>query len=139
MVYFSIFGHPWHNTTIMQISIPAGLGELYDKISILEIKSERITDEAKLAHVRTELSLLKKTAKQFPIDAALYDSLKKVNLQLWEIEDAIRVEESHQNFGEEFIRLARSVYRENDRRAELKRQINLASGSDIVEVKSYKG
>jgi hypothetical protein len=122
----------------MKISIPVGLGELYDKISVLEIKSEKITDEAKLKFVREELSQLKEIAAQYPVDAALYTELKDVNGRLWDIEDAIRVEESHQSFGEEFIRLARSVYVTNDRRAEIKREINMASGSDIVEVKSYK-
>jgi len=121
----------------MQISIPVGLGELYDKISILEIKSERITDEAKLKNVRTELSLLKEEAAKFPINAVLYAELKNVNARLWDIEDAIRAEESRKAFGEEFIRLARSVYVENDRRAAIKQKINLASGSDIVEEKQY--
>jgi len=123
----------------MKISIPVGLGELYDKISVLEIKSEKITDKEKLAYVNEELSALRETAKQFPVDPALYAELKEVNSRLWEIEDAIRIEESKKDFGEKFIELARSVYTTNDRRAEIKRQINLASGSDIVEVKSYKG
>ena len=123
----------------MKISIPVGLGELYDKISVLEIKSEKITDKEKLAYVNEELSALRETAKQFPVDPALYAELKDVNSRLWEIEDAIRIEESKKDFGEKFIELARSVYVTNDRRAEIKKQINLASGSDIVEVKSYKG
>jgi hypothetical protein len=123
----------------MNVSIPVGIGELYDKISVLEIKSERITDEAKLTYVREELALLRKTAAEFPIDPSLYAELKKVNAGLWDIEDAIRMEESKKTFGEKFIGLARSVYVQNDQRAEIKRQINLASGSDIMEVKSYKG
>ena len=86
-----------------------------------------------------ELALLKETP-QFPVDPALYAELKDVNTRLWDIEDAIRIQESHKNFDDKFIQLARSVYVTNDRRAEIKRQINLASGSDIfVEVKSYKG
>lgn len=127
------------HTITMKISIPVGLGELYDKISVLEIKSEKIADPAKLVYVREELSLLKETAKQFPIEASLYNELKDVNLRLWDIEDAIRMEESRKDFGEKFIELARSVYVTNDRRSEIKKQVNLASGSDIVEVKSYKG
>jgi hypothetical protein len=123
----------------MKISTPIGLGELYDKISILEIKSERISDGTKLVYVREELSLLQATAKQFPIDAALYAELKNVNVRLWDVEDAIRIEDSHQEFGEKFIQLARSVYVMNDQRAVIKKRINLASGSDIVEMKSYKG
>ena len=123
----------------MKISTPIGLGELYDKISILEIKSERISDETKLVYVRDELLLLQTIAKQFPIDPALYAELKNVNVRLWDVEDAIRIEDSHQEFGEKFIQLARSVYVMNDQRAEIKKRINLASGSDIVEMKSYKG
>lgn len=123
----------------MKISIPVGLGELYDKISVLEIKSEKITDKEKLAYVNEELSALRETAKQFMVNPTLYAELKEVNSRLWDIEDAIRIEESKKDFGEKFIELARSVYVTNDRRAEIKKQINLASGSDIVEVKSYKG
>ena len=123
----------------MQISVPVGLGELYDKISILEIKSERITEAAKLANVRKELDLLKAAAARFPIDAALYGQLKEVNMRLWDIEDAIRIEESNRRFGEEFVRLARSIYKENDRRSEIKHRINTAAGSEIVEEKLYKG
>lgn len=123
----------------MNISIPVGAGELYDKISILEIKSERISDEAKLAYVRNELAALRNVAAGIPVDKALYAELKEMNERLWDIEDAIREEEARQSFGEKFIQLARSVYVTNDRRAEIKRLINLASDSDIVEVKSYKG
>jgi len=122
----------------MNISIPAGIGELYDKISILEIKARRISDERKLSHVERELSLLREVAAKFPIETALYAELEEVNEKLWDIEDAIRIRESRLDFGEEFIRLARSVYVTNDRRADIKRQINLASHSGIVEVKSYK-
>ncbi|MDR3401423.1 MAG: DUF6165 family protein [Chthoniobacter sp.] len=123
----------------MNISIPVGAGELYDKISILEIKSERISNEAKLAYVRNELAALRNVAAGIPVDKALYAELKEMNERLWDIEDAIREEEARQSFGEKFIQLARSVYVTNDRRAEIKRLINLASDSDIVEVKSYKG
>lgn len=122
----------------MKISTPIGLGELYDKISILEIKSERISDEAKLTYVREELTLLKETATKFPIDPAPYAELKNVNARLWEIEDEIRVEESRREFGEKFIQLARSIYTLNDQRSKIKHEINITSGSDIIEVKSYK-
>ena len=122
----------------MKPSVPTSVGELYDKISILEIKAQRIEDAEKLAHVNKELSLLREIAAQFPADAALYEELKKVNEALWDIEDAIRIEETNRRFGDEFIKLARSVYATNDRRAEIKRKINLASDSEIVEVKSYK-
>ena len=121
----------------MEILIPVGLGELYDKISVLEIKLERISDAKKLAHVQKELSLLRQAAEKFPIDQSLYAQLKEVNERLWEIEDAIRDEESRKSFGEEFIRLARSVYVTNDQRADIKKKINTDYGSGIVEVKSY--
>ena len=122
----------------MKPSVPTSVGELYDKISILEIKAQRIEDPEKLAHANKELTLLREIATQFPADKALYEELKGVNETLWDIEDAIRIEESNKRFGDEFIKLARSVYVTNDRRAEIKRQINLASDSEIVEVKSYK-
>jgi hypothetical protein len=121
----------------MKASVSVGIGELYDKISILEIKSERITDPIKLKNVYTELSLLQEESVKFPVDATLYGQLKDVNMRLWDVEDAIRMEESKKAFGEEFIRLARSVYELNDERAAIKQKINLASGSDIVEVKEY--
>ncbi len=121
----------------MNIRIPVGLGELYDKLSVLEIKSEKIQDEEKLAYVKHEHAELSAAAQPYPIDRGLYAKLKEVNLRLWEVEDRIRIEESKKDFGEEFVRLARSVYVLNDERADLKRSINLASGSDIVEVKSY--
>ena len=121
----------------MNISIPVGLGELYDKISILEIKSSRIAHEGKLAFVHKELEQLRKIAEMNPTDPKLYAQLKEANESLWEIEDAIRVQESKKDFGDAFIRLARSVYVTNDRRAEIKKAINLTSGSEIVEVKSY--
>ncbi len=122
----------------MKPSVPTSVGELYDKMYILEIKAQRIQDPEKLVHVNKELTLLREIAAQFPADAALYKELKEVNEALWDIEDTIRIEESNKRFGDEFIKLARSVYVTNDRRAEIKRQINLASDSEIVEVKSYK-
>jgi hypothetical protein len=89
--------------------------------------------------VRAELSQLKEIAARVPVDATLYAELKKVNEALWDIEDSIRIEESKGAFGDEFIRLARSVYATNDRRAKIKQRINLATDSEIVEVKLYKG
>lgn len=123
--------------TSMQISIPVGIGELYDKVSILEIKSERMTNKEKLKYVQRELSLLREIAARHPVDENLYRELKEINEKLWDVENGIRREEARQTFGEEFIRLARSVYTLNDRRADIKRQINIAAGSDIVEMKSY--
>jgi hypothetical protein len=116
-------------------------GELIDKITILEIKCERIADEFKRANVRRELRALNATlGRDIPASAELArlrGELKGVNLALWEIEDAIREEERAKTFGERFVALARAVYRTNDRRAELKREINLLTESDLIEEKSY--
>ena len=125
-----------------EISVPVSFGELLDKISILQIKSERMTDEAKLANVRNELTALENTWMAHPAAskeiARLRADLKAVNERLWVIEDDIRLKEKAQAFDEEFIRLARAVYFENDERARIKREINLALGSTYVEEKSYQ-
>lgn len=125
-------------TTIMTAIAP---GELIDKITILRIKSERISDDAKLKNIRTELDILQKTqAEEVPQSAEmtrLEGELKTVNEALWDIEDDIRDCERDKDFGEEFIRLARAVYITNDKRAALKKEINLLLGSTIVEEKSY--
>ena len=124
-----------------EILVPVSFGELLDKIAILQIKSERMSDPAKLANVRNELSALEKTWMSHPAAggdvAKLRADLKAVNERLWDIEDEIRVKESQQAFDAEFIRLARAVYFENDERARLKKEINLALGSAYVEEKSY--
>ncbi|WP_333821930.1 DUF6165 family protein [Pinisolibacter sp.] len=123
------------------IEVPVAWGELVDKITILEIKSERIADPAKLANVSTELRLLRERlgdVERDPEVARLHAALKGVNETLWQIEDDIRDCERDGDFGAKFVELARSVYRTNDRRAELKREINLALGSAILEEKSYK-
>jgi hypothetical protein len=123
------------------IAIPSGVGELIDKITILEIKSQRITDEAKLRNVRVELQLLLASQAREGIDhprlAALKGVLAEVNARLWDIEDEIRLCEKIADFGERFIALARAVYQTNDRRAALKREINLLFDSAIIEEKSY--
>ena len=124
-----------------QISVPIAYGELIDKITILEIKSERIRDAAKLANVRVELDLLNETwhadsASRGDI-AAERAELRRVNEALWDIEDRIRVKEKAKAFDAEFIELARSVYIRNDERAEVKRAINTKLGSTLVEEKSY--
>jgi hypothetical protein len=124
------------------ISVPVSFGELLDKITILEIKAERITDPAKLTNVRRELELLESTWRAAPeskLDIAdLYAALKAVNLRLWIIEDDIRMHERRQAFDPEFVRLARAVYFENDERARIKREINVKLGSALVEEKSYQ-
>jgi hypothetical protein len=124
------------------IQTPVSYGELIDKITILEIKSRRIGDEAKLANVRNELDLLKATwandsASQTDIDAERAQ-LFAVNELLWDIEDKIRLKERAQAFDQEFIELARAVYFRNDERAAFKREINLKLGSQLVEEKSYQ-
>ena len=125
-----------------EISVPVSFGELLDKIAILEIKSERIADAAKLVNVRKELAALEATWGAHPaaaVDiAALRAALKAVNERLWVIEDDIRLKEKAQAFDDEFVRLARAVYFENDERARIKREINLALGSAYVEEKSYQ-
>ena len=122
--------------------VPISPGELLDKITILRIKSARMTDETKLRNVRVELDALEQTWREsgaaVPAVAADEAALQKVNEELWDIEDRIRDEERAQTFGAEFIALARSVYVENDERAALKKSINLALGSRIVEEKSYQ-
>lgn len=124
------------------ISTPVSFGELIDKITILEIKSERITDAAKLANVRDELQMLDGLWRLDPnsrIDiAAERAELKRINEALWEIEDEIRLKERDQAFDARFIELARAVYHTNDRRAAVKRAINLKLGSRLVEEKSYQ-
>ncbi|WP_417477594.1 DUF6165 family protein [Maricaulis sp.] len=125
-------------TTILTAIAP---GELIDKITILRIKSERIGDEAKLKNIRTELAILNETlAKDVPASEALSRldaALQAVNEALWVIEDDIRDCERAGDFGAEFIRLARAVYVTNDKRAALKKDINVLLGSNIVEEKSY--
>jgi Family of unknown function (DUF6165) len=124
------------------ISIPISYGELIDKITILEIKASQILDASKLVNVRTELDLLNETWASH--DASRVDiaeargRLKAVNEDLWDIEDRIRLKEKAQAFDVEFIELARAVYFRNDERAKIKREINVALGSLLVEEKSYK-
>ena len=124
------------------ITVPVSFGEVIDKITILQIKSERIVDADKIRHVRHELQLLENAwlqANQGKADIADPRArLKSVNEELWEIEDKIRVCESRKAFGDEFVELARAVYSTNDRRADIKKEINLALGSELVEEKSYE-
>ena len=125
----------------MHLNVQTSPGEFLDKLTILEIKSERISDPAKLANVRRELGQLRATWAASPLAgrdvARLVSELKAVNMELWEIEDRIRGQEAEQRFDSEFVRLARSVYFTNARRTALKRELNLALGSDLLEEKSY--
>lgn len=122
----------------MEILIPISLGELYDKLTILEIKSEKIEDVDKLKNINKEINLLKKIVHQYPIATPYWADLYNVNSILWEIEDSIRKKESIKLYDEEFIELARRVYIYNDRRSKIKKEINTEYGSDIIEEKSYE-
>lgn len=124
------------------IKVPVSFGEVLDKITILEIKSERIADPEKVRNVRLELDELSTTWNEAVQDQAaiadLRKQLKAVNEALWEIEDDIRDQEAAQDFGSKFIELARAVYVTNDKRAAIKKEVNLALGSRFVEEKSYQ-
>ncbi len=131
-----------NQTAANEIKVPVSPGELLDKISILRIKSQRMSDPGKLANVRLELDALQETWANSAYAAvdigADVTALMTVNERLWTIEDDIRDKERAQAFDAEFIRLARAVYVENDERAAIKRRINLTLGSTIVEEKSYR-
>jgi len=124
------------------IQVPVSPGEVLDKITILEIKSDRISDQEKVANVRRELELLDATWRQSVEQDAtvnrIHDELKTINEALWEIEDDIRDKERAREFDERFIELARSVYVTNDQRANAKKELNVYLGSEIVEEKSYQ-
>jgi hypothetical protein len=126
----------------MSIHCAISLGELIDKITILEIKKEKIKDQKKLSFVIIELSELNKTLKDLNLDSkdlllSLKDKLKVVNSELWDIEDKIRDKEKEGKFDQDFIELARSVYLKNDLRFEYKNEINISYKSGIREIKSY--
>lgn len=130
------------STTLDSVLVPIAFGDFIDKITILEIKANRIADRQKVVNVCSELALLRKIFDRF--DAlpdrvgALKDELRGINELLWEIEDSIRDCERMKDFGGDFIELARSVYMTNDRRAAVKRQLNEIVGSAILEEKSYR-
>ena len=125
----------------MTIKVEVSVGEFLDKVTILEIKSERINDDAKLENVNKELNLLNKTWKESEFASVdISDEigrLKAINEKIWEIEDGIRDKERERNFDNEFIELARSVYYSNDERAAIKKELNVKLGSGLVEEKSY--
>ena len=125
---------------MMNINCEISLGELFDKLSILRIKSQKIRDTEKLVHVRKEEELLTKILKSLKLDNMQHhlDQMIDINLQLWLIEDDIRILEKNKNFNEKFIDLARSVYITNDERFKRKNNINIIYNSGLVEVKSYQ-
>ncbi len=125
------------------ILTPVSIGELIDKITILEIKAERIDDAAKLANVRTELDGLlplfaRQRASQPALDA-LKQTLKTINERMWDIQDQLRDKEAAQQFDDAFVQLARGVYRTNGERVQVKNEINRVAGSALVEEKQYQG
>jgi hypothetical protein len=127
----------------IRIEAPISAGELIDKITILEIKAERIGDPVKKSIVSNELTLLRGIKTQAKLDtadvAAFAEELRAINAKLWDIEDQIRACEERNDFGPEFVALARSVYITNDNRSRVKQRIDRACGSEIAEQKSYKG
>ena len=122
------------------IFAPISIGELFDKLTILQIKRKKI-EGIKLNNIENEIIELEGVIKKnnLEIDNKIFSELKKINFGLWEIEDKIRLKDSKNEFDDEFIDLAKSVYKENDKRATLKKEINLKYGSFLIEEKSYKG
>lgn len=123
----------------MMVSIEVSVGELFDKITILRIKQNKLTDQDQLANVNKELEYLEdKAFSNDPEVNALVEELESINEQLWDIENSKRECESNKDFGSKFIELARNVYKFNDERAKIKLAINNTLGSNIKEVKSYE-
>lgn len=126
----------------MECLVNISLGELVDKITILNIKQERISDAKKLANVKKELRILNQNLADLDVNTKklvpFTKQLQTINEKLWDIEDEIRDQELQKNFGDKFVELARAVYITNDQRAAVKKEINLAFGSDLIEEKSYQ-
>ena len=131
------------NNKLGKILAEISVGELFDKISILEIKKTKIQDINKLKDVLKELGSLNETLKKYDLNKTderlkdLIEKLTNINLELWDIEDGKRIAEKNNDFGENFIKLARNVYKKNDIRAKIKFEINKILGSNIKETKSY--
>jgi hypothetical protein len=121
------------------ININVSIGELVDKVSILSIKLKKIKDQEKLKNILQEYELLEKSMESIGISekSKEFKDLERVNLKLWDIEDKIRAKEARKEFDSDFINLARSVYLNNDHRAELKKEINIKRGSMLLEEKEY--
>jgi Zn-dependent oligopeptidase len=121
------------------MKIEVSNGEIIDKLTIIQIKLERIKDKVKLVNLQKEYDELKSASSSIlPATDPLYNSLYKVNCELWDIEDRIRDLERKKDFGEEFVSTARSVYFKNDKRSEIKREINIKTLSGLIEEKSYE-
>ena len=125
----------------MTIKVDVSAGEFLDKMTILEIKSERINDEKKLRNVHKELDLLRKIWAESALSrsnvSTQMEDLKRANESLWDIEDRVRLKEAAHTFDDEFVQLARSVYQVNDKRSVIKRELNRLLGSELMEEKSY--
>tara|TARA_B110000014_G_C20051250_1_gene546881 strand:- start:473 stop:862 length:390 start_codon:yes stop_codon:yes gene_type:complete len=124
----------------MKIKANISIGELVDKITILEIKSIKIENKEKLKNVQHELKILNRILKKLNITEDIYktkNELYKINLEMWEIEDKIRIFEKENKFDNEFIELARNVYKTNDNRSRVKKKLNLLLSSDLIEEKEY--
>jgi hypothetical protein len=121
------------------MQVETSIGDLVDKVSILSIKSKKVTDQQKLANITKEYGILVKAMESAGIrlSSPEFIRLEQINLKLWEIEDQIRIKEAAKQFDDQFIALARSVYFTNDERAAVKREINIKYGSGIVEEKEY--
>ena len=127
----------------MTIKIPVSYGELIDKLTILDIKKIKISDQQKLVNVKKEFDLLEESVSELKKDNIndynkFYSELKKINLNLWEIEDQIRVCEKNKSFDKEFIEFARSIYKLNDKRFNIKNEINSRYNSPLAEQKDYE-
>ena len=121
------------------MKIEISYGEIIDKLSIIQIKLERIKDEKKLKNLRKEFDVLKSASSTIlSMDDPLYKALYDVNCELWDIEDHIRDLERNKDFSQDFIETARSVYFRNDKRSEIKREINITTASGLIEEKSYE-
>jgi predicted nuclease with TOPRIM domain len=121
------------------MKIEVSNGEIIDKLTIIQIKLERIKDESKLINLRKEYDILQEASSSVIRDTdPLYKALYEVNCELWDIEDRIRDLERKKDFGKEFVSTARTVYIKNDRRSELKREINIKTSSGLIEEKSYE-
>ncbi|MFJ6024098.1 DUF6165 family protein [Brevundimonas sp. NPDC092305] len=126
----------------MLVNVPVAVGELFDKITILRIKADRLVDPAKVANVRRELEALEAVARDVPASEqldGLVAELTAINAGLWDVEDGKRAHEREGRFDDAFITLARRVYKENDERAAIKRRINELTGSTLMEEKSHAG
>ena len=121
------------------MKIEVSNGEIIDKLTIVQIKLERIKDAVKLKNLRKEFDVLKKaSASIIGMDDPLYKTLYQINCELWDIEDHIRDLERNKDFGDDFVQTARAVYFKNDRRSEIKRDINIKTASGLIEEKSYE-